>query len=176
MKKEQLISKLLLEGTFKVVHRDKYGNVISEDPFPIADLITNEGIDYLLNAGVHGDTQISTWYFAPFEDNHTPAATDTYASPGYTETNKYSEANRQEWAEGASSGQSVTNATAAQITANADVTLYGAGIVGGGTAADTKQDTAGGGILLASGLFSASKTLANGETLSLTYTLNGASS
>ena len=172
--KRQLKSKLLLEGVWHVIHKDKNGKILSDDTFK--NLITKEGIDYLLNAGVHGDTQISAWYFAPFEDDHTPAATDTYASPGYTETNKYSESNRQEWAEGGSSDQSVTNTTAATITANAAVTIYGAGIVGGGTAADTKQDTAGGGTLLASGKFSSAKSLENGETLDLTYTLNGASS
>ena len=175
MGKKQLISKLLLKGTFQVVHRDKYGNIISADPFPIEDLITNEGLDYLLNVGVHGDAQISTWYFAPFENDYTPVAGDTYAVPGYTETSSYSESNRQEWAEGASSGQSITNATAARITANATVTIYGGGIVGGGTAADTKADTGGGGTLLASGNFGTSKSLTDGETLDLTYTLNGAS-
>ena len=264
--KKELISKLLFEGTFQVVHKDKYGNIISADPFPIADLITNEGIDYLLNTGVHngagnsisgevggtGDgsatsfsytlaqkpqpnslnigytisstaytttddgagnisgtdcsgtvnystgavsltfttapdnatdvtngysASITSWFFAPFENDYTPVATDTYAAPGYTETSSYSETTRQEWAEGASSGQSITNATAATITANADVTIYGAGIVGGGTAADTIQDTAGNGVLLASGVLTPnSKTLSNGETLDLTYTLNGASS
>ena len=173
--KKELITKLLLSGSLRVVHKDKFGNVISDEPFE--DLITKEGLDYLLNVGVHGGTQISDWFFAPFENDYTPTADDTYATPGYTETAKYSETTRQAWDEGASSGQSITNATAATITANADVTIYGAGIVGGGTAADTIQDTAGGGILLASGVLTpSSKTLANGETLDLTYTLNGASS
>lgn len=171
----EFIGRALFSGYWHVVHRDKMGRIIEEEYFK--NLITNEGLDYLLNAGVHGDTQISAWYFAPFTAAHTPAAGDTYATPGYTEaTTEYSESTRQEWAEGASSGQSITNSTAATITAAASVTIYGAGIVGGGTGATTKGDTAGGGTLLASGQFSASKTLASGETLDLTYTLSGASS
>ena len=166
---------VILKGHFKAVHRDKNGKIV--DVVEWDNLITNEGLDYLLNAGVHGSTQISTWYFAPWTTNTTPAATHTYASPGNTEaTTEISESNRQEWAEGASSGQSVTNATAATITAASSVTIYGFGIVGGGTAASTKGDTSGGGTLLASGMFSSSKTLSSGETLDLTYTLNASSS
>ena len=174
MKIEQLKSMLQLKGIWHVVHKDKDGKVLSEETFK--NLITNEGLDYLLNAGVHGGTAISAWYFAPFENDYTPLATDTYAAPGYTETSSYSETTRQEWDEGASSGQSITNAVAATITASAAVTIYGAGIVGGGTAPDTKGDTAGGGTELSAGKFTTAKTLATDETLDLTYTLNGASS
>jgi len=168
-------SNIEVTGIWKVVHRDKNGKIKSVEEFK--NLITNEGLDYLLNAGVHGSTQISAWYFAPFTAAHTPAAGDTYASPGYTEaTSEISEAARQEWAEGASSGQSVTNSTAATITAATSVTIYGAGIVGGGSAPTTKGNTAGGGTLLASGQFSSSKSLTSGETLDLTYTLSASSS
>ena len=126
---------------------------------------------------MHGGAAISAWYFAPFSNDYTPVNGNTYATPGYTEmTTLYDEATRQEWAEGASSGQSITNAVAATITATGDVTVYGAGVVGGGSAATTKGDTAGGGTLLASGKFASAKTLANLETLDLTYTLSGASS
>ncbi|MCD6250182.1 MAG: hypothetical protein J7J98_07635 [candidate division Zixibacteria bacterium] len=168
-------SKFLLEGLWHVVHKNRFGKVLSEEWFK--NLITNEGLDYALNALAHGGTAISAWYFAPFSNDYTPLATNTYASPGYTEmTTLYNEATRQEWAEGASSGQSITNAVAATITATGAVTVYGAGIVGGGTDANTKGDTAGGGTLLASGKFATGKTLAESETLDLTYTLNGASS
>ncbi len=167
--------RLFFEGQWHVVHKDKFGNILSEEYFK--NLITNEGLDYALDTTVHGGTAISDWYFAPFSDDHTPAAGNTYAVPGYTEmTTLYTEATRQEWGEGASSGQSITNAVAATITATGDVTVYGAGIVGGGSAATTKGNTAGGGTLLASGSFAAAKVLANLETLDLTYTLNGASS
>ena len=164
-----------MEGHWKIVHKDKYGNVKSVDY--IHNLITDEGINYLLNAAGHGSTTISDWYFAPFEDNYTPLATNTYAVPGYTEsTTKISETLRQEWAEGASTAKSLTNAVAATITAASAVTIYGFGIVGGGSAATTKGNTAGGGTLLSSGALPTEKVLATDETLDLTYILNASSS
>lgn len=164
-------NKLRLEGIWTVVHKDKFGKIKSVEK--IKNLVTNEGQNYILNAALHGGTAISAWYIAPFVNDYTPLVTNTYAVPGYTEANaQYDEATRQEWAEGAASGQSITNAVAATITANTAVTIYGFGIVGGGTGAATKGDTAGGGTLLSSGRFSTSKTLADNETLDLTYTLS----
>lgn len=165
------MEKLQIKGFWEVVHKDKFGKIKSIEF--VKNLVTNEGQNYLLNAAAHGGTQISTWYFAPFVDNYTPLVTNTYATPGYTEGSaQYDEATRQEWTEGAASGQAVTNAVAATITANTDVTIYGSGIVGGGSAASTKGDAAGGGTLLSSAKFATAKTLANGETLDMTYTLS----
>lgn len=161
-----------LKGTWRVVHRDVNGNILSEEV--MQNLVTNEGYDHILNTVCHGGTQITTWYLAPFKNDYTPLVTDTYASPGYTEatnTDYDSPATRPEWTEGAASGQSITNGTAITITAAGAVTIYGFGLVGGGSAPTTKGDAAGGGILLSSGRFSAAKTLADNETLDLTYTL-----
>ena len=170
---QKIISSAKLKGVFTVVHKDRHGKILSREEFE--NLVTNEGFDYLLDASLHGSTAISDWYFAPWTTNTAVAVTQTYASPGNTEvTTAIDESTRQAWGEGASSGQSVTNATAATITANTDVTVYGCGIVGGGSAATTKGDTAGGGTLLATALFSSSKVLANGETLDLTYTISKA--
>ncbi len=164
---------LKLKGRWEVVHRDRNGRVI--DRQKIDNLVTNEGWDYLLNAALHGSTQISDWYIAPWKTNTAPAEGNTYANPGNTEaTSEISEGSRQAWNEGASSGQSVTNATAATITAAGAVTIYGFGIVGGGSAAATKGDTSGGGTLFSSGMLSTAKTLATGETLDLTYTVGKA--
>lgn len=170
----KFIVSMFLHGKWHFVHRDIYGNIIDEEW--VDNIIPNEGIDYVLNAALHGDTQISAWYFAPFTNDYTPTSSDTYASPGYTEaTSQYSESNRQEWGEGASSDQQITNATAATITAAASVTIYGAGLVGGGTAASTKGDTTGGGTLLSSAKLTSAKSLSTGETLDMTYTISGSS-
>lgn len=166
------LGKFALSGKWTVTHKDVKGNILSVEKFD--NLITNEGINYLLNAGLHGGTAISAWYIAPWSTNTTTTTSNTYATPGNTETTAYSESTRQEWAEGAASSQSVTNATAATITASGTVTIYGFGIVGGGTGATTKGDAAGGGTLLSSGLFASGKALSSGETLDLTYTLSGA--
>jgi len=162
---------LKFKGIWEVVHKDKNGKIISIDK--IENLVTNQGQDYILNTALHGGAAISSWYIEPFVNDYTPLVTNTYASPGYTPANaQYDEATRQEWGEGSSSSQAVTNAVVATITANTDVTIYGFGIVGGGTGATTKADAAGGGTLLSSGKFSTAKTLAAAETLDLTYTLS----
>lgn len=161
---------LMTKGIWEITHKDKTGKIISSEK--IHNLITNEGQNYMLNSAVHGGSQISDWYIAPFTDDYTPLAANTYATPGFTEvTTQIDEATRQAWDEGESTAQSVTNAVAATITANTDVTIYGFGIVGGGSAATTKGDAAGGGTLLSSGRLTTAKTLASGETLDLTYTL-----
>lgn len=165
--------KMDFAGTWEVTHRDKDGNIKSVERFD--NLVTDEGINYMLNAALHGGTAISSWHIAPWSTNTAVAAGNTYATPGNTEATGYDEATRQEWGEGAASSKSVTNATAAVITATGALSIYGFGIVGGGSAATTKGDAAGGGTLLSSGLFTGGvKTLAAAETLSLTYTISGA--
>lgn len=139
------------------------------------NLVTNQGLNHLLDVLAHGTTQINPWYVVIFEDNHTPAAGDTYATPGYTESTAYDEANRPEYQEAAASGQSITNsANKATFTINATKTIYGAALVGGGSAASTKGDTAGGGTLLCSVQFSSSKSVEDDDTLNVTYTLSAA--
>ena len=166
--------KFKLQGIWKIIHRDQFGKIL--DTEIIKNLITNEGLDYILNIGMHGTTPtISTWYMAPWSAAHTPAAGNTYATPGYTEaTTQYTEGTRQEWVEGAASSQSITNAGAMVITAGEAVTIHGIGLVGGGSAPTTKGNTGGGGTLFGSCAFGSSKSLSTSETLSVTYTLTGA--
>jgi len=134
------------------------------------NLITNQGLDFILNVTLFSTTKISAWYCVLSETNTTPLATHTYAAPGYTETAAYAEATRPAYTSVASSGQSITNAASkAVFTFNAGKTIYGASLVGGGTAASTKSDTAGGGTLLCSCLLSPSKAVVSTDVGNLTY-------
>ncbi len=160
-------------GSFRVVHKDVAGKVISDEVFE--NLVTDEGFDYLLNSSLHGTAAISDWYFAPWSTNTAADVGHTYAVPVNTEaTTDINEALRQAWGEGASSSQSITNASAATITATGAVTIYGIGIVGGGSVPTTKGDVGGGGTLFSTALFGAGKVLATSETLDLTYTVSKA--
>ncbi|MBN2397109.1 MAG: hypothetical protein JXI32_01910, partial [Deltaproteobacteria bacterium] len=95
------------------------------------NVMTDEGLDHLLNVLLHGSTQITTWYVVPFEDDFTADGDETYAVPGFTECTAYDETNRVEFNEAASSGQSVTNsANKASFSINATKTIYGAALVG----------------------------------------------
>jgi hypothetical protein len=57
---------------------------------------------------------------------------------------------------------------------NATETIYGAALVGGGSGATTKGDTAGGGKLWCAAQFASSKNVDSGDTLEITYTLTSA--
>ena len=109
------------------------------------NLCPDEFINHVLDIALSGGTQITNWYLALFSNNHSPAAGNTYASPGYTEATGYDETTRPLWNEGGVSAKSITNsANKATFTMDGtDGTIYGAALVSD----DTKGDTAGGGVL-----------------------------
>src|SRR5574343_456062 len=136
------------------------------------NLCTDQGLNYLLGAGFSAVTAITAWYVAPFNNNHTPAAGNTYATPGFTEATNYS-GNRQQWQEGGVAAKSITNsANKASLTFSSAATIYGAALVGGGTSATTKGDKAGGGTLYnVSAFTSGVKAMASSDVLKVTITL-----
>ncbi|MHC4757115.1 MAG: hypothetical protein ACYTE8_00500 [Planctomycetota bacterium] len=166
--------RLKFQGKFIATCRDRSGNVKWVEK--TSNLVTNEGLDAALDIMFHASTQITTWYVVLSESNTTPLTTHTYAVPGYTEVNaKIDEATRPEYQEAAASGQSMTNsANKATFTFNDSLTVYGAALVGGGSAPTTKGDTAGGGTLWCSALFTTAKGVDATDTIELTYTLTSA--
>jgi len=136
------------------------------------NLIVDEGLNRILDIMLHATTQITAWYCVISESNTTPAAGMTYATPTFTEWQAYDEDTRPEYKEAASSSKSVTNsANKAVFTANATKTLYGAGLVGGGTAPSTKGNTDGGGCLFNFGSFAASQPVVDDNVVNLTVTI-----
>ena len=139
------------------------------------NIITNEGLNHILNIVLHADTQITTWYCVLAESDTNAAAGMTYAVPVYTETTAYDEATRPAYVEAASIAQSTTNsANKAVFTISGTKTMYGAALVGGGSAANTKADTAGGGTLLCYAKFASSRAVVDDDVINLTYTLSAA--
>lgn len=151
---------------------EHYRNGKCVDRFNVHNLITTEGLDAWNNIMFHGATQIATWYVILFSTDTTILATHTYAVPGFTEvTTEVDEATRVAFNEAESSGGVITNtANKALYTFNTNVTIYGAGLVGGGAAATTKGDTAGGGTLFAAAKFSTPKAMSDDEILAITVT------
>lgn len=138
------------------------------------NIVTNEGLDHLLDATLSGATQITAWKVAISKSNTTPLSTHTYASPGFTEItgSDVDESVRQAWTDAGVSSQSVTNAASQAVyTAAGTFTAYGAAMVGGGSGAATLDDSAGGGKLYSSALFGSSKSLVDDDALSTTYQL-----
>lgn len=136
------------------------------------NLCTDQGLNYLLGAGFSAVTAITAWYVVVFDNNHTPATGNTYAVPGFTEATNYT-GDRAQWQEGGVSAKSITNsANKASLTFSSAATIYGAALVGGGSDADTKGDTAGGGTLFNVSQFSSgAKSMASDDVLKVTITL-----
>ena len=169
---EKTLPRFLVSSLVKWECFDPHGNLVWEDENH--NVCTIQGLNHLLNVAFHGTTQISPWYIAVFENNYTPLEADTYAAPGYTESTAYDEATRPEFVEAVASGKSMTNsANKASFTFNAAKTIYGSALVGGGSAASTKADTAGGGSLYAASKFTSSKAVDVGYVLKVTWTLTG---
>ena len=161
------------KGVFNIEIKDKLGNLLSKSR--AENIITDEGLDALLDIMLGNATQIHPWYCVIFDADFTPDGDETYAVPGYAEWAAYDEATRPEYEEAASSGQSVTNsANKAEFTANDTDTLWGAALVGGGSAPTTKSNTAGGGTLLCAGKFAASQPVVDDNVVNLTYTVTAA--
>ena len=164
---------LKIGGVFRADCYDKDGNHKWTEY--AHNLVTDEGLDAILDIMFHADTQITTWYVAIFENDFTPDGDETYAVPGYTECTAYDEATRQEYEEAAASSQSITNsANKAVFTISDTKTIYGAALVGGGASASTKADAAGGGTLFCCAKFTNAKSCTDDDTLEVTYTLGAA--
>jgi len=168
-------------GRFVVEHI-REGKVIGK--YEIDNAITNEGKNKLLNVMFHAVSAISTWYIGLVDGAGGPtlAAGDVYAqingTNAWDEFTAYdvagpSSTDRGTWTEGTAASQSITNASPVVFDITGAGSVYGLFLVGGGTAAITKADAAGGGSLWAAAAFtSGTVTVGNGDQLKVTYTVN----
>lgn len=158
---------LNLKGQFKVVCTDASGNEKWAQDFNNG--IVDEGIAYLLDLGFNAaNDDISTWYIGLIGTLTTLAAGDTMAShSGWSEDQQYSESVRQTWGCGATAARSMTNATTADFSMNATTTINGIFI----TSSSTKGGTTG--TLWSTAQFSSAASVTSGDTLKVTYTING---
>uniref|UniRef100_A0A6M3L742 Uncharacterized protein n=1 Tax=viral metagenome TaxID=1070528 RepID=A0A6M3L742_9ZZZZ len=140
----------------------------------VHNIITNQGLTHILSTELAGGTAITTWYCTLVESNTTATAAMTYAVPVYTESTAYDEATRPAYTETVTDQSCTNSASKAEFTINATKTMYGASLVGGGSAATTKGNTAGGGTLLCYAKFSASRAVVDDDILQLTYTITAA--
>lgn len=134
------------------------------------NVVTNEGLDYLLDAGLSGGTPLTSWYVSVFGGNVTPSGTYTganYASNATELTGVYDEATRPAWTEAGVSSQNITNsASKAQFSINTDsTTIYGAGLHSDNTKGGTT------GKLVAAGRFSSARDADSGDDVLVTYSI-----
>ena len=133
------------------------------------NIITTAGLNYLIDAGLSGGTQITTWYVG-LVNGATPtfAAADTAASHGgWTENTSYDEANRATFVDAGPSGGAVTNsASVAQFTISATATIGGAFLISNNTKGGTT------GTLYAEGDFATDRSVVDNDVLEVTCTFS----
>jgi hypothetical protein len=177
-----------IEGHYRVVCRDSEGNVKWEESFP--NLVTAEGkqalFDFYFGAtGTGGGTAAGANYLGLCGGTATYTAADTMSSKTWTEVGGTNApaytGNRQapSWSAATSSGttpSNVTSKTAAALTfaMTSSGTVNGCFINSGASASATKDSTTG--VLYSAGNFTGgSKTVANGDSLAVTYTTTATS-
>lgn len=136
--------------------------------------VTNGGLDSMNNIYFRGVTPITTWYLGLVDNSgfSTFSPTDTMAShAGWAEGTYISNANRPAWSPGASSGQTVVNASPIAFNINANgKTVKGLFLVSDNTISGTA------GLLWATAAFSGgTQSVNSGDTLQATYSVTGAS-
>lgn len=154
-----------VDGQFEVEHM-RGGELIYSGKSP--NLVTNVGLDHILNILVAGATQVDPWYVFLFENDYTPVAglASTDIGVTVTECTSYDEAARQTYTDGTVASQSVNNSAAkATFTINASKTVYGAGLI----SVSTKGATTG--TLLCASRFGSSRAVVSADSLLVTYTL-----
>lgn len=128
--------------------------------------IVNEGLNYVLGVTFSDDTQDATHYIG-LKSTGSVAAGDTLAShAGWTEITDYT-GDRKAWTEGGASSQSISNSgNAAAFAINGTCNVYGAFLCVPATGSAQE--------LVAAVDFTTNRSLADGDTLNVTYTLTAA--
>lgn len=154
---------------------DPEGNVKWKET--IKNLVTTEGLNYIMNGGFKTGTQISNWYVG-LKDTGAAAATDDAATLGaspqaWTEYTEYDEANRQALTLGTVTAGSVDNSSnVASFTIGSPAPdVYGVFVVDDNTKGGQSPAT----VLYGVGDFASAKVVDPDDTLNVTVTLSAAS-
>lgn len=130
---------------------------------------TIEGLNYMLTTALKNGSPYAAMYIAPFSGNVSPSSSLTAATfaSTLTEATAYSESARPAWTAGTVASGSVDNtASMAQITANASVNIWGAGVLSNSTKSSTS------GVCIAATKFGSVRALASTDVLGFGYTLS----
>lgn len=140
------------------------------------NLVTTQGLTYMVGVALAGATQLAAWYIAPFSGNITPQSTLTAATftATATEFTTYDEATRRAFTPGAVTANVSNSASRADFTMSTgvvDQTIYGGGVL----SASAKSAITG--TCFAGTRFASPRTGLNaGDILSLQYDLASSSS
>jgi len=154
------------------------GRLIWVDEGP--NIVTDEGLNHMLNVTLQAATANATWYCGIFKNNYTPITSSTAAAAlgaaglfGECQDADYGTpaTNRPAYTVVASTAKSITNsASKATFTMSASITVYGAFV------ASSQAKTATTGVLYAGRKFDVARAVISADILYVTYTINASSS
>jgi hypothetical protein len=154
-------STIKFKNPVTAICRDKDGNVKWEETN--YNLMTNEGLNYVLDVVFSDGTQDATHYVGL--TTAAVVAGDTLAT-GLDEFTSYT-GDRKAWTEAGVSSQSITNSASP-----AEFAISGSGTVVGAFLTDAESGTSG--TLVCGVSFTGSRAVESGDTVSVTYTLSAA--
>lgn len=154
--------RLHIGGWFVAECRDASGALLWREE--VHNLVVNQGRTNILEQYFRGSAYTATWYMG-LKGAGTIAAADTLAShAGWSEVTPYS-GNRPSWGPAAAAANAISNTTPVSYTINATSTVAGIFLA--------SVNTGTSGILFSAVDFSASRSVASGDTITVTYTVNG---
>lgn len=157
-------------GVFTVTCYDADGQLKWEENFH--NLVVNVGLKDMNEKFFSGSGYTATWYIGLVNSGASYSGGDTAGThAGWTENTDYSQANRPQLTFGSSTtaNPSVITASAATFSMTNTATIGGAFVISDNTKGGTT------GILFSAGNFTGgNKTVANGDTLNVTYSLSTA--
>lgn len=149
-------------------------SVNDEDEQQDTNLITTEGLTYLIDVGIANGTKLASWYVSLFSGNVTVLSTWTAANyvANATEFTNYDEANRPTYTPGTPAAGAVDN-----LSSRATFTIgVGGGTVRGGALISSNVKSGVAGSLYAAARFAADRTLVEDDVFNVGYTLTLTSS
>lgn len=154
-----------VEHRYRCEARNAKGELLWVEEFD--NLVTTAGLNKYLDATLKTGLASPAYYVGLVDSSaHSYSAADTMSSHGgWTENTGYSNSTRVAWTPGSISGGSVSNSgSPAVFNINATVSLQGAFLTDGSAKSGTT------GTLMGAGDFSAPRSLASGDTLTVTVT------
>lgn len=157
-------------GVFTVECFGADGQLKWKDEFH--NLVVNQGLADMNNKYFTGTTYTATWYIGLINNSPSPtlAAGDTASShAGWAEFTGYSQANRPTLSFGSSTSADpsvISTASAAAFSITSTATIYGAFVISNNTKSGTS------GTLFSEGAFAATRSVVNGDTLNVSYSLS----
>ena len=160
-------------GVFTVECYDAAGQLKWQDEFH--NLVVNQGLKDMNDKYFTGSGYTAAWYIGLINNSPSPtlAAGDTAAqiggSNGWAEFTGYSQANRPTLSFSASTTADpsvISTASAAAFSITSTATIYGAFVISNNTKSGTS------GVLFSEGAFSATRSVVNGDTLNVSYSLS----